>query len=208
MKNEKLETLADHRKLRIHEPFAEFLKSENSMHSFEISLLDCYRMAGHACYAITGAFLATEAAIQRLYPESTICERGDLKVDFPSCIDEGATGPKSNVISFITGAWASSGFPGLRGNFRRKDLLSYGDQSVPSGAIRFTRLSTGKSLLIQYDPKSVIANSPSEATFPESWRHEICQILANSEQTIQILPEANRKPLPSTTSSQGADGPR
>ena len=65
-----LEEIASLRKIRVHEPFAEYLNSLPDMHSFDISLLDCYRMAGHACHAITGAFLMTEAAIERLFPET------------------------------------------------------------------------------------------------------------------------------------------
>src|SRR5690606_29979984 len=112
--------------IQIHEPFAEFLKAQPSLHSFKISLLDCYRMAGHACHAITGAFLVCEAAIENLFSETKICERGDLVVEFGSNLHERATGPRSNVISFLTGAWGESGFPGLKGNFKRKDLVSYG----------------------------------------------------------------------------------
>ena len=36
--NKTLEQIAELRKIRIHEPFAEFLHAEPSMHSFEISL--------------------------------------------------------------------------------------------------------------------------------------------------------------------------
>jgi hypothetical protein len=76
-----LEEIALKRSIRVHEPFAEFLLAKPTLHSFEISLLDCYRFAGHACRAITGAFLVTEAAVQALFPESNVCERGDLFVE-------------------------------------------------------------------------------------------------------------------------------
>ena len=202
MSNETLEQIAEHRKLRIHEPFAEFLNSGKSMYDFEVSLLDCYRMAGHACHAITGAFLITEAAVLHLFPDTKICERGDLKIGFPSELNEGATGPKSNVISFITGAWADSGFPGLKGEFVRKNLMSYGNGDVPKNAIRFTRLSTGKSVLVQYSPDAVLNESPSDKPFPEKWRIEIHHILEKSEKTIQITHESSSR----TCSSDGVNG--
>lgn len=42
MSQKMLEEIAELRKIRIHEPFAEFFKAQKQMHTFEISLLDCY----------------------------------------------------------------------------------------------------------------------------------------------------------------------
>lgn len=53
MSNIALEQIAGLRKIKVHEPFAEFLNADPIMHSFEISFLDCYRMAGHACHSMT-----------------------------------------------------------------------------------------------------------------------------------------------------------
>lgn len=181
-----LEQIAELRNIRIHEPFAEFLHSKPAMHSFEISLLDCYRMAGHACHAITGAFLVTDAAIESLFSETRTCERGDLVVEFGSNLDERATGPRSNVISFITGAWAESGFPGLKGNFKRKNLISYGHSDINKSAIRFRRISNGKTVTIEYDPHDLISGMGHHLDFPESWRAEICTILGNPEKALKV----------------------
>lgn len=190
--NKKLEQIAELRKIRIHEPFAEFLQAEPSMHSFEISLLDCYRMSGHACHAITGAYLVSEAAIERLFNETKICERGDLAVEFGSNLDERATGPRSNVISFITGAWASSGFPGLKGNFKRKDLLSYGHSEIGPTAVRFRRVSTGTSVLVEYDPSELLGKLDCKLAFPEKWRAEICAILDNPLSVLKVSEESEQ----------------
>ena len=187
--NKKLEQIAELRKIRIHEPFAEFLHAEPSMHSFEISLLDCYRLSGHACHAITGAFLVTEAAIERLFPETKVCVRGDLVVEFGSSLDERATGPRSNVISFITGAWASTGFPGLKGNFKRKDLVSCGHSEIGPAAVRFRRISTGNSVLVDYDPSDLLGKLDCKLTFPEKWRVEISAILDNHRSVLKVSDE-------------------
>jgi hypothetical protein len=56
-----LEQLARTVKIKVHEPFAEHLKAASDLTDFEISLLDCYRLAGHACHSITGAFLSSAA---------------------------------------------------------------------------------------------------------------------------------------------------
>ncbi|MBX2996828.1 MAG: hypothetical protein KF681_18560 [Bdellovibrionaceae bacterium] len=187
--SEKLEQRAELRKIRIHEPFAEFLHSQPSMHSFDISLLDCYRMSGHACHAITGAYLVSEAAIRRLFSETKVCERGDLVVEFGSNLDERATGPRSNVISFITGAWASTGFPGLKGNFKRKDLMSYGHSELGPSAVRFRRISTGKSVIVEYDPSDFVKKLDLKLEFPAKWRAEICAILDNPVEVLNISDE-------------------
>lgn len=200
--NKKLEQIAELRKIRIHEPFAEFLHAEPSIHSFEISLLDCYRMSGHACHAITGAYLVSEAAIERLFNETKICERGDLTVEFGSNLDERATGPRSNVISFITGAWASTGFPGLKGNFKRKDLISYGHSELGQSAIRFRRISTGKSVIAEYDTSDFVKKLDLNLDFPEKWRAEICAILNNPLEVLRITVED----APVSCNSPGPNG--
>lgn len=184
-----LEKIAKLRKIKIHEPFAEFLHAEPSMHTFEISLLDCYHLSGHACHAVTGAFLSTEAAVGVLFPESKVCERGDLIVEFGSNLDERATGPRSNVISFITGAWASTGFPGLKGNFKRKDLASYGHSELGQNTVRFRRVSNSKSVLVEYDPSSFVAELDLKLEFPNKWRAEICAILENTAGVIKVSEE-------------------
>lgn len=176
-----LEEMAALRKIGVHDPFAEFLQAQPKMHSFEISLLDCYRMSGHACHAVTGAFLVTEAAIGKLFPETKICERGDLVVEFGSNLDERATGPRSNVISFITGAWGPTGFPGLKGNFKRKDLISYGHSELSQNSVRFRRISNGESLVVEYDPSELLKKLNIQLDFPEKWRAEICAILNSQE---------------------------
>lgn len=181
-----LEGIASLRKIRVHEPFAEYLNSLPDMHSFDISLLDCYRMAGHACHAITGAFLITETAIERLFPETKVCKRGDIVVEFGSNLDERATGPRSNVISFITGAWAATGFPGLKGNFKRKDLVSYGHSQLGKNSIRFCRISNGKNVVIEYDPSEFLNNLACNLDFPEKWQTEICAILKNHSKVLKV----------------------
>lgn len=181
-----LEELAKERKILIHDPFAEFLHAQPTLHSFEVSLLDCYRFAGHACHAITGAFLTTEAAIENLFPETQVCERGDLSVEFGSNLNEAATGPRSNIISYLTGAWAESGFPGMRGNFVRKGLVTYGNTDIPKGSVRFRRLSTGESVVVEYNPSEILQNIKHNLDFPESWRLEIYNILKDSNSAIHV----------------------
>lgn len=181
-----LEQLAATRKIKIHDPFAEYLNAKSTLHTFELSLLDCYKLSGHACHAITGAFLVTEAAVAKLFPETLVCERGDLSVEFGSKLEENASGPRSQVISFLTGAWGETGFPGMDGQFRRKGLMTFGNNDLSKNEIRFRRTSTEKEVVITYDPTQVIRETGSRLEFPESWRMEVDSILKNSDAALQI----------------------
>lgn len=198
-----LEQLAQKRKIKIHDPFAEYLHSDPMLHTFELSLLDCYRLSGHACHAITGAFLVVEAAVAKLFPESLICERGDIAVEFGSKIDENAAGPRSQVISFLTGAWGETGFPGMDGKYRRKGLLAYGNANLSKNEIRFRRISTNKAVTVEYDPVDLIREAGSRLEFPESWRLEVYSILNNSAAALRIQMNDEEDPESSTCGANG-----
>ncbi|MCO5112539.1 MAG: hypothetical protein M9899_00025 [Bdellovibrionaceae bacterium] len=180
-----LEALAEKRKIQLYDPFAEFLAADETLYRYERSLLDCYRLAGHACHASTGAFLTVEAAILELFPEDHICHRGDVVVEFGSELER-AAGPKSQIISYITGAWGDLGFPGLGGNFVRRDLLSFGHKDLAPSLIRFKRQSTGQEVVIDYNPKEILENLNHGLDFPLSWRAEICAILNNSAKALRV----------------------
>lgn len=178
--------IAKKSKIKIHEPFADFLRSSDEEANFEITLLDCYHLAGHACHSITGAFLITQAAVEKLFPESKTCERGDLTVEFGSKLEEKATGPRSNVISYITGAWGETGFPGLKGQFSRKNLISYGHNDLKENEVRFRRISNGKEVVVGYNPSIATKDLNHQLHFPESWREEISAILKNKDKVVKL----------------------
>ncbi|WP_291515523.1 hypothetical protein [Bdellovibrio sp. ArHS] len=171
--------------ISVHEPFAEFLLCSSDERNFSISLLDCYRLAGHSCHAITGAFLVTAAAVAELFPADGVCVRGDVAVDFGAQLTERATGPRSHIISYITGAWEDSGFPGLRGQFVRKNLMSFGNENLRQDVIRFRRLSTGATVDLIYDPTPVLQKLDLTRPFPESWRFEVAQVLQQRSEVVR-----------------------
>ncbi len=173
-------------KLLIREPFAEYLKATESEYSFAITLLDIVRFAGHACPSMIGAFLIAKVATRYLFPDEIVL-RGDVQIATLNSIESGATGPIFNVFSMVFGAWGASGFGGLSGQFRRRDLLEFENQHVPSGAFRFQRLSTGKTIDVYYTPGEVIAldDKPTDP-FPLNWRKMIKKILVNVNQCVKV----------------------
>src|SRR5690606_2739708 len=75
-------------------------------------------------------------------------ERGNIRVEFRDGRADGVTGVMANVVSFITGATAESGFKGLGGRFDRRKLLFF---DVPMATeIRFERLDTGDRVGVDY----------------------------------------------------------
>lgn len=171
--------------IRIHEPFAEFLEATEEESRFSVSLLDVVRFAGHACPSMIGAFFVSRQAVRALFPETETCVRGDVMVELPRGPEEGATGPIANVFSYIFGAWEKSGFGGLGGeNFARRNLLRFSCKEVPSGAFRFRRISTGKTVDLFYDPRKAEVNIDPEWSFQKQWRARISQIAMHPEQTV------------------------
>lgn len=165
-------------KITIHEPFAEFLMADEDEHKFEISLLDVVRFAGHACPSMIGAFLISQRAVKELFPDTHVCVRGQVAIEIPASVSQGATGPISNVFSFIFGAWERSGFGGLQGQFVRRGLLKYEAAGVSPGTFRFCNLKTGKTVDISYDPsKAQVPDEAASLPFQKVWRHKIATIL-------------------------------
>lgn len=171
-------------KILVHEPFAEFLEAETDEIRFSISLLDIVRFAGHACPAMVGAFLISKKAVEDLFPSDKTLFRGSIFVEMPNPVEAGATGPISNVFSYIFGSWDKSGFGGLQGQFTRRNLLKY---AVPNldGAYRFTHLGTRQSVLIKYNP-SLVAGPPDSdhLSFQKIWRYKISEIVNHPEKYI------------------------
>ncbi len=170
--------------IQIVEPFAEFLEASPEECRFEVSLLDVARLSGHACPSVVGALLISRAAVDLLFPETKICERGDVRVQMPRGPQDGPSGPMAHVFSYIFGAWDETGFGGLRGGrFVRRNLLKFGQPGAPAGAYRFHRVSTGRSVDIYYDPQRVQVKE--DLAFPLQWRHLTCQLIRHPEQVLQ-----------------------
>jgi len=72
-------------------------------------------------------------------------------------IYEGVAGVIGNVISQITGATDKSGFKGLQGQFARHSLMSF-NADIGGASARFTRVDSGKSVDVTYNPNSIKPN--------------------------------------------------
>lgn len=175
-------------RISLFEPFSDFLMGSEREKKFQISLLDVVRFAGHACPSMTGAFLISRAAIENLYPDTKVGIRGQIEIDIPDSATYGATGPIANVFSYITGAWAESGFGGLQGGtYARRNLLRFNSPKVPGGVFRFTRSDNGTTVDIIYQPSLVQIDVDPAMPFQLQWRHKIKAILECPERAIQVI---------------------
>ena len=166
---------------------------------YEFNYLDVVKSAGHSCPTVAGAYIITLEALKALYGENRAV-RGNIKVEFEESLEEGVAGVIGNVISQITGATDKSGFKGLKGQFSRHSLMFF-NASISSSA-RFTRVDTGESVDVTYNPDSVKPNpnmmqlmqklTSGEASqeetkeFGQLWQERVQRIFENIDAVIEI----------------------
>ena len=185
--------------ITLKDPLADFLGSFDDG-IIKVKYINIVKFAGHSCPTVAGAYLITLEALKALYPDSMPI-RGEIKVAFKEPIEEGVAGVIANVISNITGATKTSGFKGLNGKFSRHSLMDF-NEPISSSA-RFTRVDTGKSVDVVYDPSGVPANpnmqplmqkmmqkkasSDDKKQFGLFWQERVKEILINKEQYPSLI---------------------
>jgi formylmethanofuran dehydrogenase subunit E len=166
---------------------------------YEFGYLDVVKSAGHSCPTVAGAYVMTLQALKALYLDE-VPVRGDIKVEFKESLEDGVAGVIGNVISQITGATDKSGFKGLGGVFARHSLMFF-DADINSSA-RFTRVDTGKSVDVFYNPSSitpdpnmqplmqkVMQKSATKDEFEEFgrlWQDRVERICKNPDDVVEV----------------------
>ena len=140
--------------IKLQDPLSAFLGTFNNG-VIEFSYLDIVKSAGHSCPTVAGAYLCTLEGLKALYPNE-LAQRGAIKVEFSENQTDGVAGVIGAVIANITGATTDYGFKGIGGNFNRTNLMFF-NQNVDS-SVKFTRVDTGASVLVNYNPHSIPAN--------------------------------------------------
>lgn len=197
--------------IKMKDPLAVALGAMDAGEAFTFTYADAVKSAGHSCPAVAGAYKSTQMALKALYGDETPV-RGNVKVTFHGGIEHKVNGPISQVVSFITGAAAESGFKGLgpAGKFGRYNLMAFDKERLPDPkatcAITFQRVDTGKKVEITYCAEQVAAGermgklmplvisgkaSGDEAKeFGGLWQERVKTILVNPpEGTFSILEE-------------------
>ena len=166
----------------------------------EITYLDCVKLAGHSCPTVAGAYLMALKGLKSLYPD-TLPQRGFVKVEMREGETHGVTGVVCNVIAFIAGAGGAGGFKGLQGKMSRNNLISF-DADI-TREVRLTRIDTGASIEIDYDPSSIPpsaemqplmgkmmqqkASKEEKKAFGALWQERVEKILLGKENWDTII---------------------
>jgi hypothetical protein len=137
--------------IHLHDPLSDFLGAFEEGKA-EIGYLDCVKLAGHSCPTVAGAYLTALVGAKALYPDA-LPQRGGVKIEIKEQKSQGVTGVIGNIIAFVFGASDEGGFKGIGGRFARDHLISYGANI--DGEVRLTRVDTGDSVTLSYDPSSV-----------------------------------------------------
>jgi len=185
--------------ITLKDPLSDFLGTlENGI--VEFKYIDIVKSAGHSCPTVAGAYLSTVKGIEALYGDE-IPTRGDISVSIKDDSAQGVTGVISNVITQITGATEKTGFKGLNGNFARNNLMEF-NADIKS-ELRFTRLDTGASVEVSYDPSSVggnpkmqelmgkmmqgVATKEERVEFGKLWQQRVSDIFDRADDVITII---------------------
>lgn len=156
--------------MELRDPLAELLGALPAGGRFRYTYDDAVKLAGHSCPTIVGAWLATAAALDALYPESPPV-RGDIEVVLGADREDPAAGPMSQVISLVTGAAPETGFGGLGRRFRRRGLLRF--DAALAGRIHFRRRDTGAAVEVTWVPEALPPSRELQELLPRIIADEV-----------------------------------
>ncbi len=184
--------------IKVKDPLSQLLGAFDTG-EYEFSYLDVVKAAGHSCPTVAGAYIMTLKALEVLYRDE-VAVRGNIRVEFKESLEEGVAGVIGNVISQITGATDKSGFKGLKGEFARHSLMKF-DANISSSA-RFTRVDSGKSVDVIYNPElikpnpkmaqlmqklsSESANTEEVKEFGRLWQDRVQRIFENRDSVVEV----------------------
>jgi hypothetical protein len=170
----------------------------------EYHYADAVKLAGHSCPTVAGAWLMASRALAALYPDS-LPLRGDIRIELRGAQDAGTIGVVGAVLSLITGAANDGGFKGLGGQHVRRDLLKFGVDIAAE--VRFTRLDSGASVLVDYHPEAVppapelpplmarvvggVADAAERITFGQLWQARVRRILLQESDAPTLVLRAS-----------------
>jgi len=148
------------------DPFLELLGQTKSPIPYNYE--EAVKLSGHSCAAVAGAWTITRKALEALYPNGEIPERGNIKIIAPGAEDEWYVGVFGEVMTFITGAAPKTGYPGgeFGADYNRRNLMIYPDEfsnTPPNQMVWvFERIDTGAKVGVRYDTSKVVPPATPE----------------------------------------------
>lgn len=197
--------------IKMKDPLAVALGAMDKGGVFPFTYADAVKCAGHSCPAVAGAYKSTQLALKALYNDETPV-RGNIKVTFRGGVDYKVNGPISQVVTFITGASAESGFKGLgpAGKYGRYNLMAFRTDLTPDPkavcSMIFQRTDSEKKVEVTYNVNVVPAseridklmplvisgkaNEDEAKEFGNLWQERVNTILSNPPEGTFVIREA------------------
>ncbi len=125
---------------------------------------EAVKIAGHSCTIVASAWNITRLALEALYTNGEVPKRGQIMVKMPGSESEWNIGVFAEVISFVTGACADSGFSGsifAKGDplTVRRGKMKFTDDAMgtppPMMKWIFSRIDTGETVSVSWNIKLV-----------------------------------------------------
>jgi hypothetical protein len=140
----------------VRDRFLEFLGLLPPGEPLAVSFAEMVKAAGHVCPTVAGAYLILRHGLAALYGNEPAV-RGAVRVTAYGGPADFGYGPIAQLVNFVIGAAADSGFGGMaHGRFRRRDLFVFKRDDIRRNEFDFERLDTARKARVVYDP-SVIA---------------------------------------------------
>lgn len=151
--------------IAVRDPLAEVLGMVDPGDPLVVPFREVAKAMGHACPSVSGAYRATQLALDALYP-GALPVRSEVAVTVHGRPEDPGLGPMANVITHITGAADETGFTGLGGYGGRDDLRRFDPDAdavaAPGRTFDFTRTDTDETVRVTFDPDAV-GVSPDDA---------------------------------------------
>lgn len=131
----------------LHDELSEFLGFTAPGEPLAFTLLDAGKFAGHLCPTVATAFEMTRRALTVLYP-GEMPQRGKIRITIAGSPETFANGPLAQVIGYIIGAAAETGFRGIDGRFARNNLLEFDSRAMTFGSVTFARTDNSAAVRV------------------------------------------------------------
>lgn len=153
------ERLATADPIAVRDPLAEVLGMVPDGEPLTVTFAEVAKAAGHACPAVSGAYRATQLALDALYPDE-LPVRSEIAITVYGRPDDPGLGPMASVATQTTGAADEIGFGGFGGYGGRTTLREF-DPDTDTGPDRtfdFRRTDTDETVRVTFDPSAVGMN--------------------------------------------------
>lgn len=159
---------------------------------------EAVKLSGHSCMIVAAGWTITRVALEELYQNGEVPVRGQIAIKMPGAEDEWNIGVFGEVMTYITGASAKTGFSGsifAKGNplSIRRNKMVYTEERVgtrpPKMKFIFTRIDTGKSVAVSWN--IMLVQPPTNEKILAKPAHKLASGAATPEEAERFIKNWN-----------------